>query len=192
MERVASGRRRVADELGDTSADSYAQTRPVGTFSETPIDGFYSAFSEEAAEYLGPTAMARGDRVRIPGTDRLVQLTGVLGSREGGVFTGRWIHMDPRDVPPVLEYVDTLYQRARSSSTSREETIRLVAEMHWWMAHAMPYRRGSAAVTDASLRALLHSRGIEVGRWRPGISPDIRAFHRDLQSFVAEYPSLFE
>ncbi|MFA4874070.1 MAG: hypothetical protein WC956_02135 [bacterium] len=88
-------------------------------------------------------------------------------------------------------YLEGLYRRAKHPETSVEDTIKAVAQLHWWLAHAMPFNRGSAGITDTLTKAIFYSKGIFPGRWRDDVSPDIKAFHLTLAQFVEQYPSLF-
>jgi avirulence protein len=109
-----------------------------------------------------------------------------------GHLPGRWIHPAGIRVEPLLRHAETLFDRAVDRDASPSEVIRAAAEMHWWLAHAMPFQRGSAAITDALVKAIYLSHGISFSPYRVGIQPDIAAFTLRLDDFLAVYPRFFD
>jgi GGDEF domain-containing protein len=125
----------------------------------------------------------------IPSTGERVLLT-VIGDKGGGNLT--WIHTGSETSRKVMRYVDELFQRTQRPDLPQTELISTVAEMHWWMAHAMPYYRGSAAISDAFTKTIFQAHGIRPGRWKVDLMPDIKAFHTPLAEYVRDYPNYFE
>ena len=77
-----------------------------------------------------------------------------------------------------------------------EETLRhtteQIAEMHWWLAHSMPYCRGSAGIADMFSKVLFDATGIEVPCWKNGLAPDMEAFITPLSEYKEQYHHFFE
>lgn len=103
-----------------------------------------------------------------------------------------WLHTRPELIPRILAHAESIFQRAKDPQRSPAETTRAIAELHWWLAHAMPYERGSAGVSDMLAKSLFELRGMEVAPWRRGGSPDLRAMLNSLPAYVDLYPKLFE
>jgi hypothetical protein len=64
--------------------------------------------------------------------------------------------------------------------------------MHWWLAHAMPDLRGSAAKTELGMRAVAAAHGMDLPPFRRGVIPDLEAFVTQRNAFSEGYPALFE
>jgi len=137
----------------------------------------------------------------LPGTSIVVPLTEVYES-----FLMRFGRVLPsfRATPSfaakrILMYLrSSLFPRLMRANLTPGEVIDGVAELHWWLAHAYPNLRGSAAVADSMTKVILMAHGIEPGRWKGdspshrGISPDIEAFLRPLDDYVQNYRNFFE
>jgi hypothetical protein len=120
---------------------------------------------------------------------------GKAGSRPrdtSGAAPGLWIHTRAADVPRVLAKARGVYDQAMTGTLELVELQRKVAELHWWLAHAMPYQRGSAAIADMLTKVIWRHRAVRVFRWNPGIVPDLEAFMLPLQEYVAAYGGFFE
>jgi hypothetical protein len=106
------------------------------------------------------------------------------------------VHTDPAQIPKIFEEVDRLLGQVQSIDTAtpsgRQQCIDLVAQMHWWLANAMPSERGSAVQADIFVRGVMKANGIAPPPWAPGVSPDIVAMTSTMEAFVANYPQLFE
>ncbi|MEL6183767.1 MAG: hypothetical protein AAFU79_04015, partial [Myxococcota bacterium] len=108
-----------------------------------------------------------------------------------------WLHPNPVELARALPALESVYQRARSAS-SRSELVEAVAELQWRAYNLMPFSRGSASAVDALGRGLLLAGGdggasvVQPGRWRIGVAPDLEAFLRPLDRYVADYPSLYD
>ncbi len=75
---------------------------------------------------------------------------------------------------------------------TREELLPRLGELHWWMAHAMPDGRGSAAKTEMGMRAIALAHGIALPPFRRGIVPDLEAFMQDMETFSQGYADMLE
>ncbi|RMT97880.1 hypothetical protein ALP38_200129 [Pseudomonas amygdali pv. sesami] len=50
-------------------------------------------------------------------------------------------HTSAEFVPQIMSHVENLYQSATDASVSDNRALKTLAEIHWWMAHAMPDQR---------------------------------------------------
>src|SRR5690606_23915624 len=104
-----------------------------------------------------------------------------------------WVHTPPENIAPVLLRAETQFRRAMSARRGDHEVLEAVAHLHYYTAHAMPFERGTAAITDMAVRAILDARGIENGMWREGLLPDVEALVTpEVSHFVDAYPYYFE
>jgi len=191
LDFLAAKRQQIANQMGDSVAYG-KDRREIRIIATTPIHGKYYSFYHEAWRLLateGIMGKLYSPRAVVPGTGRNVPLTSIMESENNGAM---WVHMSHGHIDLVINYLETLFVLLQSPTITDQNTIRIVSSIHWWLAHAMPYVRGSAAISDALTKALFYWRGIYPGRWREGISPDIYAFHHSLEEFVRDYPSLFE
>lgn len=109
-----------------------------------------------------------------------------------------WLHTRVQDLEFGWSIVEAIYQYYNSHATRYDTSgamfafvIDLISQMHWWLSHLMPYRRGSAAISDMFVRSLFESRGIVPGPWKPGVLPDVAALVMPLDQYVDQYQSLF-
>lgn len=102
-------------------------------------------------------------------------------------------HVNVNDVQPIMNHVESCFENVlRRPRVSVEALMRDLGEIHWWLAHAMPDGRGSAAKIELAMRALACGHGIDLPPFKPGIVPDLEAFIADRQTFSNGYAKLFE
>lgn len=192
LDDLATARQKIAASQGDNNAAAFGNRRSTtdgpdvryGTTTGKRYSGYQDRIEEITTD--GEFVM----KGQIGGED--VELTSVSNYAGGRGPLDKWWHTPGENVPKILEHVDGLYKRAMNPALSEKETLELVAEMHWWLAHAMPYERGSAAITDGFTKAVLETRGIQVFRWRQGVLPDLEAFVTPLETFKKQYAELFD
>lgn len=108
-----------------------------------------------------------------------------------------WLHTRLAEMDLVWRFLEVLLkevleQEQRPNDPEKlAEILGLVAQIHWWFSHAMPYRRGSAAIGDMLTKAILQFHQISTPCWRVGIGPDLEAFCRSIEDYVRAYPSMF-
>ena len=120
-----------------------------------------------------------------------------LDSRHGG----NW----PDDGPPpfhikhtsvanarlIMDHAESLFSRALDPSASHSEALATLGELHWWLAHAMPDVRGSAAKAELCVRSLAQARGMDLPPFKQGVVPDLEAMTRSREDFVGGYAKSF-
>ncbi|PPU20588.1 XopAH/AvrB family type III secretion system effector [Xanthomonas arboricola] len=95
-------------------------------------------------------------------------------------------------VQPIMNHVENLFGDLVARAHDRAELMPALGNLHWWMAHAMPDLRGSAAKTELAIRALANAHGVELPPFARGNVPDLEAFLTDRESFSTHYADLFE
>ncbi|QJD69545.1 hypothetical protein HG421_18820 [Xanthomonas campestris pv. badrii] len=95
-------------------------------------------------------------------------------------------------VQPIMNHVENLFGDLVARAHAPAELMPALGNLHWWMAHAMPDMRGSAAKTELAIRALANAHGVELPPFARGNVPDLEAFLTDRESFSAHYADLFE
>lgn len=101
-------------------------------------------------------------------------------------------HAHPDLIQPIMNHVEQQFSDLLERQPSLEETLATLGAIHWWMAHAMPDLRGSAAKTELCVRATAGAMGIELPPFQRGVIPDLEAFTTDHHTFSAGYAALFE
>ncbi|POD78434.1 type III effector [Pseudomonas syringae group genomosp. 3] len=101
-------------------------------------------------------------------------------------------HTYSADVPKILSHVEKLYEHALDPTISDSKSLKILAEVHWWVANAMPDHRGSAAKTEFSVRAMAMARGMELPPMKNGIVPDLEAMTMPREEFVMRYSNFFD
>ena len=59
-----------------------------------------------------------------------------------------------------------------------------IGEIHWILSHSMPWGRGSAGISDAYVKALYKSLGIQLSQPKQGVSFDLEAFCTELEETI--------
>lgn len=67
-----------------------------------------------------------------------------------------------------------------------------IGEIHWILSHSMPWGRGSAGISDAYVKSLYKSLGIQLSQPKEGISFDLEAFCTELDDYKKNYKNLYE
>lgn len=101
-------------------------------------------------------------------------------------------HTNSHLIQPIMNHVEDLVEPLLKSQMDESTLVSSLGEVHWWMAHAMPDERGSAAKTEIAVRALAGAHGVELPPFRRGVVPDLEAFMTDRESFRDNYSSMFE
>ncbi|MEB0046712.1 MULTISPECIES: XopAH/AvrB family type III secretion system effector [unclassified Pseudomonas] len=101
-------------------------------------------------------------------------------------------HTSAEYVPQIMQHVETLYAQATDATVSDARALKTLAEIHWWMAHAMPDKRGSAAKTELCVRSIAQARGMDLAPMKHGIVPDLEALTLPLKDFVKKYEGFLE
>jgi len=102
---------------------------------------------------------------------------------------GAFNHTHPDLIPKVLDYVDRLFQFWHSGSFTPEEEIGRIAEMHWWLCHAMRYPRGSAACAEILTTAMIEYKSLPFKGFRHDIQVDLEALTTpSIQDYVKAFP----
>lgn len=81
---------------------------------------------------------------------------------------------------------------APASESALDQNVKRVAEMHWLSSQCWKFNRGSAGVAELRARALLEVVGIDSGRFKAGVDPNLTALSTSLSDYTAKYTSLFE
>lgn len=107
----------------------------------------------------------------------------------------QWHHTKVEYVQPLLAYVEELISEIRevlfdqSDTKSYQLLIEKIANVHWFLAHATPFHRGSAAITEWIVQGLFEYHGISVNL---NIMIDCHALIQpDIDRFAAEYAKYF-
>lgn len=79
---------------------------------------------------------------------------------------------------------------SKGSCCEKGETLRILAEVHWWLAQLTLFCRGSAAISEIFVQAVARAVGFPHSAWAPKIMPDIEAMYRPLQEFIKIYPRI--
>lgn len=111
-----------------------------------------------------------------------------LGKKEGFMIQ----HTSSEYIPTVLLKINTLYNRIISDkSKDLSKTTSKIAEIHWFLCQATPFKRGSAGIADMITKSIFEAKGIQVSPWRKDIAPDLEALITPLNVFKEKYTSFF-
>jgi len=101
------------------------------------------------------------------------------------IRSGIFVHMLSRYLPQILDICKNIFNKIFSS----DNPINEIAELHWWMALSIFYKRGNAAISEYMAIYLLKHHNIEFNKWVHQV--DIYAFMVGLEVFKNNYINLF-
>ncbi|MCD5997539.1 type III effector [Pseudomonas sp. CDFA 602] len=101
-------------------------------------------------------------------------------------------HTSSEEVPKILHHVNDLFNEVLQSNLSTKKALKFLGEIHWWLAHAMPDERGSAAKSELCVRAIAQAKGLDLPPMKSGIVPDLEAMTMSREQFIKQYPSMFD
>ncbi|RXJ65863.1 hypothetical protein CRV08_14040 [Halarcobacter ebronensis] len=100
------------------------------------------------------------------------------------------------NISKVWGIVEMLYQYAINykieNQNDLDKLVGIVAQIHWWLSHSMPYLRGSAAISDMFTKIIFQYHNIFTPFWKAGIASDLEAFCMPLEEYIKNYQNLFE
>ncbi len=96
-------------------------------------------------------------------------------------------HTAAANVPRIMAHAESLYNHALDPEIDNSQALSTLGELHWWLAHAMPDHRGSAAKSEFCVRSIAQARGMDLPPFQQGIVPDLEAMTTTRSDFVREY-----
>lgn len=206
-DRAATMRYHIACRLDHLPSECFGSARDEGGGCNlyTPLRKYPE--SKRAAENLlsavPPTD--NGARIHIfqlpvPSTDeptRKLDLTTLVLHSDTSTSRSMWIHTAPESFAELRPILAKLFDKARAprdfdADTHIARVCDDVAKWHWLFAHMAPYERGSAAIGELLMTALLASQKIIAGEATCAEGRDTVALTTECAEFVALYPTLFK
>jgi avirulence protein len=102
------------------------------------------------------------------------------------------MHTAAANIPRIMAHAESLFSHALDPAIGNNEALTTMGELHWWLAHAMPDERGSAAKAEFCVRSMAQARGMDLPPFRHGIVPDLEAMTTPRAEFVHKYPHLLD
>ncbi|MEJ2045911.1 MAG: XopAH/AvrB family type III secretion system effector [Reinekea sp.] len=105
----------------------------------------------------------------------------------------RLSHTDISTVEEILmPHIDNLFENLKNSHETVPRTMKRLGDLHWWLANAMPDRRGSAAKSEFVIRSIAQAKGIDLPPMKYGLVADIEAMTTSRSTFIKNYSNMFE
>ena len=108
-------------------------------------------------------------------------------------------HGAPELINFSLNYVFDLFNEKYSKFLVKDvkqsdlpEIMDVVAEIRWVLAHATPWLRGSDAIANVFMRAMLKAVGVKAYRPAKDVSFDLEAYCRELDDYKKNFSNFFE
>ena len=113
-------------------------------------------------------------------------------------ITDAMIHPDGKYAGRALEMVEARHDKLLKQFQGKKITAadmdiinESIGEIHWILAHSMPWGRGSDAIANSYVKALYQSLGIRTSEPAPKISFDLQAFCTELEDYKKIYKDLY-
>jgi avirulence protein len=182
---LAVERQSLALQLRQDDAELFGVPRQSDTF--TPVEAGKKYGS------LTPNVPDTGFRQSFgPGNEPLTRFESE-GWREDKLSEKPGMTHPIAALAPGMDNAEKCFQRAMDRAAKPDDIIQAVGEMHFWLAHAQPFYRGTAAIADWVTRAVLDARGFEVGRLKAGEAADLKALSMsDPVAYGKQYQDMFE
>ncbi len=108
------------------------------------------------------------------------------------------IHPKGKYAVAALKHVNDIYKELQQKFANKKPTAadlpyinEKVAEMHWILAHSMPWGRGSDAITNAFIKAVYKSLNIKTYPPAKNVSFDLQAFCTELSDYKKDYTKYY-
>jgi len=219
-EFLAGQRHAIAEELHQASNKKIGKVRtydqrgepwtpiiPTGKYGDffTPVkDRIIALYNKEPQEQKGYIIQEdtsggdfrRGDWVVI--TDGDLRLTGITYPKEnemdimlfGSSFI--FLHTEAQYIPKIYEKIDNLFKSVLDHPQPTRENMQKIGEMVWYLAHAMPCERGSAATTEMFARTMMKKIGLPIVPYEHQIPLDFEALTEpDKTKFIERFTTDF-
>jgi avirulence protein len=92
----------------------------------------------------------------------------------------------------IMNHMELMFANVTRTASSPGNLLYALGDMHWWLVHAMPDDRGSAAKAELAVRALAAAQGLDLPPFKRGTVPDLEAFLTDRKAFRAGYAEMFD
>jgi len=213
MQFFAEKRKRIACLANHTDSEFFGLWRTSISSSQTPLAGRYEKYLHKVKQKIlqGQIDGFAYARISKEGAKEEVQaqFTGIIDGENilltkiaKGDSGNDWIHTECAQRDKIIEYVTRLYEEIVNTQiisqedleflSYKQEIAKKIIAIHWWMAHATPYWRGSAAITEMLIRSLLSYHHIHTTPWKIGAIADCEALTSSLISFIEQYADLME
>lgn len=118
-----------------------------------------------------------------------IPITHLAWDDKGSVF---FLHTLPLYVMPILKETFPIWQKAMQPNIGAKALIEAMARIEYRLQHAMPWQRGSAAITSVFNYALLKKHGYEITPTQANTAIYWEALAtRDEEAFVQMYAEIF-
>lgn len=108
-----------------------------------------------------------------------------------------WIHTHWRNVRPILNHCRELFEMALEP-VSASDAMAIVAELHWWFVHALPFARGSTSIAEWLVSYIFRMRGVGGVRFFEDpaslalVAPNHRMYRGAFEQNIEMTPTLAE
>lgn len=100
-------------------------------------------------------------------------------------------HTSVANAQRIMDHAESLFGQVLNPAIPHAQALATLGELHWWLSHAMPDKRGSAAKAELCVRSLAQARGLDLPPFKPGFVPDLEAMIRPRAEYVDGYASAF-
>lgn len=99
------------------------------------------------------------------------------------------LHTKRQHIPAILKHVNRLYEEFKKSEFKTVADLSAaIGRMHWWLAQAVRYKRGSAAIIEMFAKTLFARHGVTI-EWNPKVKSDMEALlSKTPEEFILKYP----
>lgn len=117
-----------------------------------------------------------------------------------GFYNGETAMIHPKGeyAKAALKHVDNIYKELQQEFAGRKVTNadlpyinEKIAEMHWILAHSMPWGRGSDAIANAFVKSVYKSLNIKTYPPAKNVSFDLEAFCTELSDYKKNYAKYY-
>ncbi len=206
-----------AGDRSDFGLGSQRREHGVASSDMTPLVGPYAYISNRCKQRSDgvpayPERHSKRYSIRDAIDEKPIALTSVTirtqwdeaSAIQYGQACRRGEHWPPGGPPPlrinhtsvanaqrIMDHAESLFSRVLNPLIPQADALATLGELHWWLSHAMPDTRGSAAKAELCVRSLAQARGMDLPPFKPGFVPDLEAMIRPRTEYVAGYASAF-
>jgi len=208
IEYLAKERQQIAIDLERYNrpdlAKKFGTPRYVDEYnkygSTTPISGKYEMYGNRIKE-LKKAKNSECLQIILDKNKDVIEAF-VYGKTKAGenIFLTRlrpekFVHTTKSNAKLALKEIEVLFTEmiAKNYGIDLKNFMKDLGRIHWWLAHCMPWERGSAAISDTLVKSIMMAKGYQPTKWIPGIIPDCEALvTANVEEFVKKYTSFYE
>ncbi|WP_161780986.1 hypothetical protein [Criblamydia sequanensis] len=102
-------------------------------------------------------------------------------------------HTNVKKIDKIMNFVETKLYPEASDENDKQELIKKLGRIFWWICQAKPWRLGDPSIAEMLIRTIWASKGFPPPAWKEGIVPWVEVTNEsDVEKFAENFHTLFK